>query len=106
MSSNSSMSLASVDSLHLVEHVGEGRLELERLLDLVGADVRILAVFQEARALVLANELDERRGFVFQSSGNPSRFSKTVLMPYLLKRATASSVYLSKSVSKMPWYMK
>src|SRR5205809_8036036 len=41
-------------------------------------------------------------GFVFQSSGNPSRFSKTVLMPYLPKRATASSVYLSKSVSKMP----
>src|SRR5438132_12495135 len=40
--------------------------------------------------------------FVFQSSGSPSRFSKTVLMPYFEKRATASSVYLSKSVSKMP----
>src|SRR5437867_7455877 len=39
---------------------------------------------------------------VFQSSGNPSRFSKTVLTPYFPKRATASSVYLSKSVSKMP----
>ena len=31
-----------------------------------------------------------------------TRFSKTVLMPYFEKRATASSVYLSKSVSKMP----
>ena len=41
--------------------VGEGRLELERLLDLVGAHIRVLAVFQEARALVLADELDERR---------------------------------------------
>src|SRR5947208_6068957 len=40
--------------------------------------------------------------FVFQSSGNPSRFSKTVLMPYFENSITASSVYLSKSVSKMP----
>src|SRR5215467_9662798 len=44
-------------------------------------------------------------GFVFQSIGNPSRFSKTVLMPVFVKRAIASSVYLSKSVSKIPWYM-
>jgi len=44
--------------------------------------------------------------FVFQSFGNPSRFSKTVVMPVALKRAIASSVYLSKSVSKMPCYMK
>jgi len=43
---------------------------------------------------------------VFQSSGKPSRFSKDVFRPILLNRATASSVYLSKSVSKMPWYMK
>src|SRR5262245_36868941 len=50
-----------VPSLHLVEHVLEGRLEPERLLDLVGAYIRILAVFQEARALVLPHELDERR---------------------------------------------
>src|SRR6266540_1248273 len=39
-------------------------------------------------------------GFVFQSIGNPSRFSKTVLMPVFVKRAIASSVYLSKSLSK------
>src|SRR3954469_2525420 len=44
--------------------------------------------------------------FVFQSSGNPSRFSKTVFTPTFLNKATASSVYLSKSVSKIPWYMK
>ena len=43
-----------------------------------------------------------RGGFVFQSAGKPSSFSKIVLMPVLAKRATASSVYLSKSVSKMP----
>ena len=39
---------------------------------------------------------------VFQSAGNPSRFSNTVLIPEAAKNATASSVYLSKSVSKMP----
>ena len=44
--------------------------------------------------------------FVFQSFGNPSSFSKMVLMPVCVNSATASSVYLSKSVSKMPWYMK
>src|SRR3954469_20051326 len=57
MSSNSSIS----DSLHLVEHVGEGGLQRQRLLDLLGADKRILAVFEETRALVVANELDESR---------------------------------------------
>jgi hypothetical protein len=41
---------------------------------------------------------------VFQSLGKPSRFSKTVSMPVAEKSATASSVYWSKSVSKMPWY--
>ena len=46
-------------SLHLIEHVREGGLELQRLLDLVGAHVGIFAVFKEARALVLADELDE-----------------------------------------------
>src|SRR5271167_4930896 len=40
--------------------------------------------------------------FVFQSSGHPSRFTKTVVMPVLTKSATASSRYLSKSVSKIP----
>src|SRR5262245_178150 len=46
--------------LHLVERVGEGGFEPERLLDLVGGNVRILAVFQEARQLVLTEELDRR----------------------------------------------
>src|SRR3954466_1129261 len=57
MSSNSSIS----GSLHLVEHVRECGLQRQRLLDLLGADKRILAVFQETRALVVANELDEGR---------------------------------------------
>src|SRR5262249_33177845 len=39
---------------------------------------------------------------VFQSIGKPSRFSNTVLIPDCWKRAIASSVYLSKSVSKIP----
>src|SRR5262245_39726428 len=42
--------------------------------------------------------------FVFQSCGKPSRFSKTVSTPDAVKIAMASSVYLSKSVSKMPAY--
>src|SRR4051794_24135365 len=50
-----------VGSLHLVEHVRERGLQRQSLLDLLGADKRILAVFQETRALVLANELDESR---------------------------------------------
>src|SRR5947209_19487993 len=57
MSSYSSMSA----SLHLVEHVRECGLQGQRLLDLLGADKRILAVFQETRALVFSNELDESR---------------------------------------------
>ena len=52
-------------SLHLVEHVREGGLELQRLLDLVGTHIRILTVFQEAWALMLANELDEFLGLRF-----------------------------------------
>ena len=53
------------ESLHLVEHVREGGLELECLLDLVGAHIGIFPVFEETRALVLADELDEflRLGF-------------------------------------------
>ena len=61
----------------------------------MSVDVRRLVV-QDTKAGV----------FVFQSIGNPSRFSNMVLIPYLEKSATASSVYLSKSVSEMPWYMK
>src|SRR5437762_3604512 len=48
-------------SLHLIEHVRESRLELERFLDLVGAYVRVFAVFEEARALVLTEERDDCR---------------------------------------------
>src|SRR3954451_23579250 len=57
ISSNSSIS----DSLHLVKHVGECNLQRQRLLDLLGADKRILAVFQETRTLVFSHELDESR---------------------------------------------
>src|SRR4029077_704535 len=48
-------------SLHLVEHRRKRRLELECLLDLVCAYVGVLAVFQETRAMMLADKLDERR---------------------------------------------
>src|SRR6185436_1016171 len=52
-------------SLHLVEHVGEGGLELQRLLDLVGTHIGIFPIFEEARDLMLADKLDEilRLGF-------------------------------------------
>src|SRR5262245_38873440 len=46
-------------SLHLVEHLSERCFQLERLLDFVGADVRILAIFEKARAMMLADEFDE-----------------------------------------------
>src|ERR1700722_8212632 len=47
-------------SLHLVKHGRERGLEFERFFDLVGANERILAVFEETRALMLANEGHER----------------------------------------------
>src|SRR5437016_3347683 len=47
------------DSLHLVEHVAQGRLHLQRLFDFIGAHIGILAVFQEARPMVVAHEFDE-----------------------------------------------
>src|SRR5437870_1119078 len=47
------------DSLHLVEHVAEGGLELERFLDFLRAHIRILTIFEEAGALMIADELDE-----------------------------------------------
>ena len=56
-------------SLHLVEHVGERRFQPQRLLDLVGRDVRVLAVLQEAGVLMLADELDE--GFRVGPSSPP-----------------------------------
>src|SRR6516164_5893380 len=58
MSSSSSMTLLS-ESLHLVEHLPKSRFQPECLLDFVGADVRILAIFEKARALVLAYEFNE-----------------------------------------------
>src|SRR5262249_43174592 len=48
-------------SLHLVERFRECLLQPERFFDLIGCHVRILSVFQEARALVIANKLNERR---------------------------------------------
>src|SRR5262245_54861902 len=60
MSFSSSMSTFP-SSLHLVEHLAERILERERLLDLVGAHIGVLAVLEEARALMLPHELDEGR---------------------------------------------
>ena len=87
------------ESLHLVEHVRERRLELQRLLDLVGTHIGIFPIFKEALALVLTDELDE-----FLRLGLPifREPFEVLAMPVAEKRATASSVYLSKSVSKMP----
>src|SRR5579862_3627666 len=48
-------------SLHLVQHRAERLLYVQRLFDLVGRDERILPVLHETRAMVLADELDERR---------------------------------------------
>ena len=48
-------------SLHLVEHVREGRLELERFLDFFATHVGMLAVFEEAWPLVFAEKLDYGR---------------------------------------------
>ena len=71
MSSSSSMLHRPGGLLHLVEHRGERRLEPERLLDLVGAHVGILPVFEEARALVLPDEFDEGRGVRLPIFGEP-----------------------------------
>ena len=67
---------------------------------------RILAVFQEARALVLAHELDEGRRVRLPVLGEALEIFKDRADAGVREQATASSVYLSKSVSKMPWYMK
>src|SRR5262245_9863704 len=53
------MSPGSARSLELIENFREGVLDPQRLLDLVSRDVRILAVFDEARALVCPDEPDE-----------------------------------------------
>src|SRR5215218_9003521 len=46
--------------LQLVEHLRKRALHLESLLDLVGAEIRVLPILQEARALVVPHEPDER----------------------------------------------
>src|SRR4051812_20945984 len=46
--------------LQLVEHRRKCALELQRLLDLVGAGEWVLPVLHEARALVVSHEFDER----------------------------------------------
>src|SRR2546429_225830 len=51
----------STTSLHLVEHVRESRLESERLLDFFRAHAGVFTVFQKARTLMFADELDECR---------------------------------------------
>ena len=56
-------------SLHLVEHIGEGGLQLQSLLDLVGTHKGVFAVFKEARALMLADELNECRKVRFPILG-------------------------------------
>src|SRR3954471_3939784 len=61
MSSTSNMFVGALMSLHLIEHSREGLLQSQRLLDLLGCDVGILAVFEETRTLVVADEFDERR---------------------------------------------
>src|SRR3984957_7698676 len=48
-------------SLHLVEHGRERGLQLEGLFDFCSARVWIFRVFEEARALVNADKLDDRR---------------------------------------------
>ena len=90
------------ESLHLVEHVREGGLELQRLLDLVGTHIGIFPVFEEARALVLADELDEFLRLGLPILREPFEVFEDSINAVAEKRATASSVYLSKSVSKMP----
>src|SRR5277367_597413 len=57
--------------LHLIEHIGECRLELERLFDFIGGDIRILAVFEEAWALVLTHKRDEGRRIRFPVGREP-----------------------------------
>jgi hypothetical protein len=51
-----------VESLHLIERGRERRLWSEALFDFLAGYVRMLAVFQEVRPLVFAEELNDRRG--------------------------------------------
>src|SRR6516225_4375071 len=49
------------DLLHLVEHLRECCLYPQRLFHLIRAHIRVFTVFQEARALMISNVLDESR---------------------------------------------
>src|SRR4051794_25812699 len=51
--------------LHLVKHVREGLLHFQGLLDLDRGDIRVLPIFEEARALVLAEKRNEGRDVRF-----------------------------------------
>src|SRR5687767_12045805 len=75
MSSRSSCVLILL-SLHLVEGIGECGLKPERLLDLIGRDIGILAVFEEARLVVIAHELDEGRRVCVPVLGEPIEILK------------------------------
>src|SRR3569833_678462 len=49
-------------SLHQIEHLGEGRLQPQRLLDFIPGHVGVLAIFQKAGTLMVANECYEGSG--------------------------------------------
>src|SRR5712671_5922317 len=49
------------DLLREVKHRRQRSPYLQRFLDFIGTDIRIFAILQKARALVLVHELDERR---------------------------------------------
>ena len=78
MSSNSSIeSTLRGASLHLVEHRRERLLELERLLDFGRADTYGYSPYSRKLGHWCSRtNLTNAGAFVFQSVGNPSRFSK------------------------------
>ncbi len=53
-----------------------------------------------------SDKIDESLGVLLPIVGKTLQTVNTVVIPVLLNNCTASSVYLSKSVSKMPWYWK
>ena len=93
------------DLLHLVEHVREGSLELQGLLDLVRTDERIFAIFKEARAMMVTDKLDECRGVRFPIFRKALQIFEDGVETGGRKEANPSRK-LSKSVSKMPMYWK
>src|SRR5262245_42577189 len=57
--------------LELIEHFRQGVLDSQRLLNFIGGDIGIFPILDEAWALVVANELDERFGVCFPIRGEP-----------------------------------